>query len=201
MCAAQRQHHNGKQNVHQETPTSVSTIVDQRQQTLCFRARALGCPSKCLVKKEVVDVLAVEIVPTPGRHYISGEAKCVLNLKTCLPLCALLSKLGGCRVQSSIIMVKKRVLDPIPVLDEALLLEALREEGIKEVSISNPSSLRKPKGNLQLSHRSSSPNTRQPWQASRPRSLRATPPPSRCPVLLDMHIVVFFSLFRHEECR
>lgn len=42
-------------------------------------------------------------------------------------------------------MVKKRVLDPIPILDEALLLEALREEGIKEVSISNPSALRKPK--------------------------------------------------------
>lgn len=30
-------------------------------------------------------------------------------------------------------MVKKRVLDPIPVFDEALLTEALREEGIKEV--------------------------------------------------------------------
>lgn len=30
-------------------------------------------------------------------------------------------------------MVKKRVLDPIPVLDEALLSAALREEGIKEV--------------------------------------------------------------------
>lgn len=32
-------------------------------------------------------------------------------------------------------MVKKRVLSPIPVLDEALLSEALREEGIKEVSV------------------------------------------------------------------
>lgn len=31
-------------------------------------------------------------------------------------------------------MVKKRVLNPLPVLDEGLLLEALREEGIKEVS-------------------------------------------------------------------
>lgn len=30
-------------------------------------------------------------------------------------------------------MVKKRVLDPIPALDEALLSQALREEGIKEV--------------------------------------------------------------------
>lgn len=30
-------------------------------------------------------------------------------------------------------MVKKRVLNPIPVLDEALLSEALRGEGIKEV--------------------------------------------------------------------
>lgn len=30
-------------------------------------------------------------------------------------------------------MVKKRVLDPIPVLDEALLSAVLREEGIKEV--------------------------------------------------------------------
>lgn len=30
-------------------------------------------------------------------------------------------------------MVKKRVLDPIPVLDENLLSEALRGEGIKEV--------------------------------------------------------------------
>lgn len=32
-------------------------------------------------------------------------------------------------------MVKKRVLNPIPVLDEALLSEALRGEGIKEVCI------------------------------------------------------------------
>lgn len=31
-------------------------------------------------------------------------------------------------------MVKRRVLKPIPVLDEALLLKALRDEGIKEVS-------------------------------------------------------------------
>lgn len=31
-------------------------------------------------------------------------------------------------------MVKKRVLDPIPVLDENILLQALRDEGIKEVS-------------------------------------------------------------------
>lgn len=30
-------------------------------------------------------------------------------------------------------MVKKRVLHPQPVLDEALLSHALREEGIKEV--------------------------------------------------------------------
>lgn len=31
-------------------------------------------------------------------------------------------------------MGKKRVLEPIPVLDEKLLLQALRDEGIKEVS-------------------------------------------------------------------
>lgn len=31
-------------------------------------------------------------------------------------------------------MVKRRVLDPCPVFDEALLLEALKEEGIKDVS-------------------------------------------------------------------
>lgn len=31
-------------------------------------------------------------------------------------------------------MVKKRILDPVPVLDQALLLQALRDEGIKEVS-------------------------------------------------------------------
>lgn len=44
-------------------------------------------------------------------------------------------------------MVKKRILDPIPILDEALLLKALREEGIKEVSISHTTT-------LNLSHRS-----------------------------------------------
>lgn len=38
--------------------------------------------------------------------------------------------------QSDVVaMVKKRVLDPLPVLDEALLLQALRDEGIKEVSL------------------------------------------------------------------
>lgn len=37
-------------------------------------------------------------------------------------------------------MVKKRVLNPCSVLDEAVLVEALREEGIKEVSV--PSSVK-----------------------------------------------------------
>lgn len=40
---------------------------------------------------------------------------------------------GKPRKAASRKMVKKRVLNPIPVLDEALLSEALRGEGIKEV--------------------------------------------------------------------
>ena len=48
-------------------------------------------------------------------------------------------------MQSAATMVKKRILDPIPILDEALLLKALREEGIKEVSTSHQT--------INLSHR------------------------------------------------
>ena len=33
-------------------------------------------------------------------------------------------------------MVRKRVLDPLPLLDESLLLEAFRAEGVKEVHVS-----------------------------------------------------------------
>ena len=135
----------------------MSAIVDQRQEVLSSRVRALGpsFPSLSVIPANgngndidyhtaKTSRYAMDGVRPPGRHYHFGEAKSALHLQTCLvhP-----SESGACRVQSTATMVKKRVLHPIPILDEALLLKALREEGIKEVNISNPTT-------LNLSHRS-----------------------------------------------
>lgn len=104
-------------------------------------------------------------------------------------------------MQSEATMVKKRILDPIPILDEALLLKALREEGIKEVSTSHPTT-------LNLSHRSLH-SIKQRTQATYHCHAATLPPtghdactrlPSCCPLLLGMRVLVVVSSFPYGEC-